>query len=211
METLFTGILLSLSLCLDIGMVNVAMIDVAMKHGRRAGFILGLGSCFADLFYAILALLGMRYLLQFPAVQWVTWLGGGSILIYLAWKMAKEALQDAQRAETAHPPLPAKHHLFGRGLMLALASPTSILWFAAVGGALIAQATDGTWFSSAAFLLGVFIGGVAWSLGLVIASHHGGQVMGNRFKQACHAVSALLYVYFAVLVLRNGYLALWLN
>ncbi|WP_203563838.1 LysE family transporter [Deefgea sp. CFH1-16] len=79
METLFTGILLSLSLCLDIGMVNVAMIDVAMKHGRRAGFILGLGSCFADLFYAILALLGMRYLLQFPAVQWVTWLGGGSI------------------------------------------------------------------------------------------------------------------------------------
>ncbi|WP_027467857.1 LysE family translocator [Deefgea rivuli] len=211
MEIFITGFLLSLSLCLDIGMVNVAMIDVAMKHGRRAGFFLGLGSCFGDLCYAILALLGMRYLLQFPAVQWLTWLGGGSLLIWLAWKMAREALQDAQLEESEHPPLPPKHHLFGRGLVLAMASPTSILWFAAVGGSLIAQATDGSLRSSGIFLSGFFIGGIAWTLGIVCASHQGGKAMGNKFKQGCHFISALLYLYFAGLVLTNGYQALWLK
>ncbi|MBM5570081.1 MULTISPECIES: LysE family translocator [Deefgea] len=211
METFITGFLLSLSLCLDIGMVNVAMIDVTMKHGRRAGFLLGFGSCFGDLIYAVLALLGMRYLLQFPSVQWITWLGGGSLLVWLAWKMAREAWQDAQRAESTHPPLPAKHHLFGRGLILAMASPTSILWFAAVGGSLIAQATDGSWLSTSEFLIGFFAGGLAWTLSIVCASHQGGKTMGNRFKQACHVVSALLYLYFAGLVLSNGYHALWVK
>jgi L-lysine exporter family protein LysE/ArgO len=208
MDTFFTGFLLSLSLCLDIGIVNVAMIDVTMKYGRKAGLWMGLGSCFGDLFYAILALAGMSFLLQFVWVQWLTWLGGGSLLLWLAFKMAREALRDATQAEAAHPALPSRRHLFGRGLTLAMASPTSILWFAAVGGTLIAQATDGTWLSTVDFLAGFFAGGVAWSLFIALGAHHGGKSMGTRFKQGCHVASALLYVYFSVLVLHNGYLAL---
>lgn len=205
---MLTGFLLSISLCLDIGIVNVAIIDVTLKYGRKAGLWMGLGSCFGDLFYALLAIAGMSILLQFSWVQWLTWLGGGSLLLWLAFKMAREALRDATQTDTIHPALPSRRHLFGRGLTLAMASPTSILWFAAVGGTLIAQATDGTWLSTMDFLVGFFAGGVAWTLFIALASHHGGKSMGARFKQGCHIVSALLYVYFAALVLRNGYLAL---
>ncbi|QLG88604.1 LysE family transporter [Chitinibacter bivalviorum] len=208
MDTFFTGFLLSISLCLDIGIVNVAMIDVTLKYGRKAALWLGVGSCFGDLVYAVLALAGMSFLLQFVWVQWLTWLGGGSLLLWLAYKMAREAWQDASRPDTAHPELPSRRHLFGRGLTLAMASPSSILWFAAVGGTLIAQATDGTWLSTADFLLGFFIGGVAWTTFIILAAHHGGKTLGSRFKQGCHVASALLYLYFAALVIRNGYVAL---
>ena len=50
------GFFLSLSLCLDIGLVNVAIISLTLSHGFRPGFWLGLGSCFGDLIYAALAL-----------------------------------------------------------------------------------------------------------------------------------------------------------
>ena len=52
------GFFLSLSLCLDIGLVNVAIISLTLSHGFRPGFWLGLGSCFGDLVYAALAMAG---------------------------------------------------------------------------------------------------------------------------------------------------------
>ncbi|MEK6291157.1 MAG: LysE family transporter, partial [Paraburkholderia tropica] len=139
------GFFLSLSLCLDIGLVNVAILSLTLSHGFKPGFWLGLGSCFGDLVYAALALAGMAVLLQFEAVRWVVWLGGGAVLLYLTWKMAREALfpppaataggEDADAAPQASSP-----RSFLRGMLLAMSSPSAILWFAAVGGALIAKA-----------------------------------------------------------------------
>ncbi|PMZ30335.1 lysine transporter LysE, partial [Pseudomonas sp. GW247-3R2A] len=50
-----SGFLLSLSLCLDIGVANIAMITLAMQRGYFQGFALGLGTCVGDLIYAVLA------------------------------------------------------------------------------------------------------------------------------------------------------------
>lgn len=86
------GFFLSLSLCLDIGLVNVAMISLTLSHGFKPGFWLGLGSCIGDLIYAALALAGMAALLQFESVRWVVWIGGAAILLFLTWKMAREAM-----------------------------------------------------------------------------------------------------------------------
>lgn len=76
------GFFLSLSLCLDIGLVNVAMLSLTLSHGFRPGFWLGLGSCVGDLVYAALALAGMAVLLQFEAVRWIVWIGGGAYTGY---------------------------------------------------------------------------------------------------------------------------------
>lgn len=71
------GFFLSLSLCLDIGIANIAMMTLAMQRGYAQGFCLGLGTCVGDLLYAIGALLGMSVLLQFTPVRWLLWIGGG--------------------------------------------------------------------------------------------------------------------------------------
>ncbi|WP_035058814.1 LysE family translocator [Andreprevotia chitinilytica] len=204
MDIFFTGFLLSISLCLDIGIVNVAMIDVALKYGARPALWMGLGSCFGDLTYAALSLVGMSVLLQFTAVQWLTWIVGGGVMLWLAGKMALHAWRDAHNGHVEHAPLPPSHHLFGRGLTLALASPSAILWFAAVGGSLIAQATDGSPLAATIFLGGFFAGGLAWSIFIAYTASHGGKLLGRRFIQACHAISAVLYLYFALVVILSG-------
>ncbi|MEN4798239.1 MULTISPECIES: LysE family transporter [Pantoea] len=78
------GFLLSLSLCLDIGIANIAMITLAMQRGYFHGFWLGMGTCVGDLAYALLALAGMAVLLQYEAVRWILWIGGGAMLLWFA-------------------------------------------------------------------------------------------------------------------------------
>lgn len=87
-----SGFLLSLSLCLDIGVANIAMITLAMQRGYFQGFALGLGTCVGDLVYAVLALAGMTVLLQYSAVRWVLWVGGSALLLYFAAKMIHSAI-----------------------------------------------------------------------------------------------------------------------
>jgi len=204
------GFLLSLSLCLDIGIVNVAIISVTLTRGFRPGFWLGFGSCFGDVIYAALALAGMAALLQFDAVRWVVWIGGAAILLLLTVKMAREAINassappvEGSANASALPLSPLRG--FGRGVLLALSSPSAILWFAAVGGALIAKAGATTAGAAALFLGGFFAGGLVWTLFLCTLASHGRKRAGDRLLRVCHALSALLFAWFTYSVLVNGY------
>ncbi|WP_414444128.1 LysE family translocator [Burkholderia sp. 22PA0099] len=205
------GFFLSLSLCLDIGLVNVAILSLTLSHGFKPGFWLGLGSCFGDLAYAALALAGMAVLLQFEAVRWVVWLGGGAVLLFLTWKMAREALfppKPAEAGEAAAASGAAKASAprsFLRGMLLAMSSPSAILWFAAVGGALIAKAGATTPVTASVFLSGFFLGGLAWTLFLCGLASQGRKRAGAGLMRACHVVSALLFAYFSYSVIVGGY------
>jgi L-lysine exporter family protein LysE/ArgO len=209
------GFFLSLSLCLDIGLVNVAMLSLTLSHGFRPGFLLGLGSCFGDLAYAALALAGMAALLRFDAVRWVVWVGGAAILLYLTWKMAREvffpkALPAAAGAAADHAPTAAAASTrssseFLRGLMLAISSPSAIVWFAAVGGALIAKAGATNAHAASVFLGGFFLGGLCWTLFLCTLASHGRKRAGTGLLRACHIASALLFAYLSYSVIADGY------
>lgn len=204
------GFFLSLSLCLDIGIANVAIISLSLSHGFRPGFVLGLGTCFGDIFYAALALAGMSALLQFDSVRWVVWIGGSLVLLVLTWKMAREALYPASappvegESDTATP-RPAPFKSFLRGALLAVSSPSAILWFAAVGGALIAKAGATSAVSASVFLIGFFCGGLGWTLFICVLASHGRKRAGTTLLRACHVFSAVLFAYFAYSVIVNGY------
>ncbi|MDR5736330.1 MULTISPECIES: LysE family transporter [unclassified Caballeronia] len=204
------GFFLSLSLCLDIGIANVAIISLALSHGFKPGLVLGLGTCVGDLLYAGLALAGMSALLQFSAVRWVVWIGGGIVLLLLTWKMAREALKPATAPPVegeADPHAPRQSHLksFLRGCLLAVSSPSAILWFAAVGGALIAKAGATSTMSASVFLLGFFCGGLGWTIFICTLASHGRKRAGTRLLRACHVLSAVLFAYFSYSVIIDGY------
>ncbi|KVC24112.1 LysE family translocator [Burkholderia pseudomultivorans] len=203
------GFFLSLSLCLDIGLVNVAMLSLTLSHGFRPGFWLGVGSCVGDLVYAALALAGMAVLLQFEAVRWIVWIGGGAVLLFLTCKMAREALAPAagpgDDADAAPPPRASARRSFMRGMLLAMSSPSAILWFAAVGGALIAKAGATTPATASVFLSGFFLGGLAWTLFMCTLASQGRKRAGAGLMRACHVASALLFAYFSYSVIVGGY------
>jgi L-lysine exporter family protein LysE/ArgO len=143
-------------------------------------------------------------------VRWVVWIGGAAILLFLTWKMAREALVPASappvegEADAATPHLdPARGFL--RGVLLAVSSPSAILWFAAVGGALIAKAGATTVTTAPVFLGGFFLGGLCWTLFICGLASHGRKRAGTGLLRICHVLSALLFAYFSYSVIVNGY------
>lgn len=200
------GFLLSLSLCLDIGIANIAMMTLAMQRGYFHGFWLGIGTCFGDLAYAILALAGMAVLLQFSAVRWVLWIGGGAMLVWFAVKMLIAAFRHSNALNSGEAPQSRSlSREFGRGVMLAMSSPSAILWFATVGGALISRMGQHSVASSGWFLGGFFIAGVLWTCALCLVGSLGGKLMGDRLLKFSYIASAVIFSYFAVTVIVSGY------
>lgn len=200
------GFFLSLSLCLDIGIVNVAILSRTLSHGFKPGFWLGLGSCIGDLVYAALALAGMSALLKFDTVRWIVWIGGAAMLLFLTWKMAREALSPAPPAGIAAPEFDTgATRGFARGIALAMSSPSAILWFAAVGGALIAKAGATSTGAASLFLGGFFLGGLAWTIFICALAAQGRKHAGAALLRGCHIVSALLFAYLSYSVIIDGY------
>ncbi|MBM3105125.1 LysE family translocator [Pseudomonas sp. P66] len=199
------GFLLSLSLCLDIGIANIAMITLAMQRGFFQGFWLGLGTCVGDLIYAVAALVGMTVLLQFETVRWVLWLGGSLLLVWFAVKMLLAAWRGDGQVQAGQVVVESSWREFLRGIFLAMSSPTAILWFAAVGGVLISRSGGGSLLEAGLFLSGFFAAGLLWCLSLCLIASHGGRLLGNRLLTWSYLLSAAIFCYFAVYVIVSGY------
>jgi len=207
MGLLFTGFLLSLSLCLDLGTVNVSIIRTGIRGGSWPAFWVGLGSSVGDLIYAILSLAGISLLLQYVWIRWILWIGGSSILFYLSVKMIRETYKandlaiNGNSAEVKN----SARSSFIQGMLLALSSPTAILWFAAVGGSIIATNHNQTTFSLFWFFSGFFLAGLLWAVFLSILTGWGRKVSGEKFIRIVSAISALLFLYFSAKVFLDGY------
>ena len=60
MRTYWAGFLLALSLCLDLGLVNIVTLRVSLARSGTAAFLLGLGSVVGDLIYFAAVTAGAR-------------------------------------------------------------------------------------------------------------------------------------------------------
>jgi L-lysine exporter family protein LysE/ArgO len=148
----------------------------------------------------------MTVLLQYDTVRWVLWIGGSVLLLYFAAKMVHSAIyHHAVLAEAGETRGNSPRQEFFRGIFLAMSSPSAILWFAAVGGTLIARSGGGTVLSSALFLGGFLSAGLLWSAGLCLAATQGGKLLGDKLLRYSYWASAAIFCYFAVYVIVSGY------
>ncbi len=144
MQPFVSGFLLSLSLCLDLGIVNIAMVKTGLERGVWPSFLVGLGSSFGDLIYALLSTVGMSLFLQFTVVQWILWIGGTLLLLYLSFSMVKKTWRPKNLPMSLEGSRTKTKSWSGTILTrtgFSLSSLSSILWFGTVGGSIIA-ATD---------------------------------------------------------------------
>lgn len=212
MSWFFSGFFLSLSLCLDLGIVNVAIIRAGVARGLLPSFLIGVGSSFGDLIYALLSMVGISLLLESRIVRWVLWLGGTVILLYMTWNMLKEFRSpkaiDLRGEDGAKEDSKRSWKDFSSGLGLALASPSAILWFATIGGSVIASSDASSTSALLLFFGGFFTASIAWSLFMAGVSSQGGKWLGHRLVRGFSFVSALLFLYFAGKVFVDGYYTL---
>ena len=208
MQLFVSGFLLSLSLCLDLGIVNIAIIKTGIEKGFLPSFNIGLGSIFGDLVYAILSLIGITLILKFIIVRWILWIAGTIILLYFSLNMILQIFRPlAYTNGNVSGILKNKTSLkfFLNGFGLALSSPTAILWFASVGGSVIAAQKLERNTDIFLFLGGFTMASFVWSIVLSYISFKGGQLMKNRIKRIFSVLSACIFMVLAVYVFLDGY------
>jgi L-lysine exporter family protein LysE/ArgO len=200
------GFLFSLSVCFDLGIVNVAIMKAGVERGIKPAFMIGFGSCFGDMFYLSLALLGVSFIFDITAVRWTLWIAGSAVLLYLALRMARESwrptplntdgIQPARRRSAAKD--------FATGAVLTMASPTVIAWFAFAAAPIVAGMGMTFGPTLLVFISGFFFAGLLWSLALALVSGLSGALFGTTMIRVLSLISALLFLYFAFHVFMNG-------
>jgi L-lysine exporter family protein LysE/ArgO len=208
MELFISGFLLSLSLCLDLGIVNVAIIKTGIEKGFLPSLHIGLGSTVGDIIYATLSVLGITLILKFLWIKWVLWIGGTLVLVYFCGRMAVHIFKTDEKAKNDITPLndlQTSKTFFYNGLLLALSSPTAILWFATIGGSVFATQTFHQKFELIYFFGGFTSSSLVWSIMLAYVSFKGGQLMKNNIKRLFSILSAVIFLILAIYVFWDGY------
>lgn len=202
MNAAWTGFILSLSLCLDLGIVNVAVLRTAVKQSGHVAFVLGVGSTLGDMIYFTMAVLGAATLGAWAPFRLGLWLFGSTVLLWLTWKMTRAALYPKAFDLSEAASNMSYRTALTAGIGLALASPTAILWFAAVGGSVIASTAGHgkLW----AFASGFGAAGILYSAALAYGAAALRHVAGTTFVRMISLASALLFLYFAARVFFAG-------
>lgn len=181
------SMLIGLSIAAPVGQIGVLAIQRTLDHGRAAGLATGLGAALADAVYGAIGAFGVAGL-----ITWLLglklWLGlfGGGFLLWLAWRIAKQAPVRG----SGHPPPPGTLLRYVSGtFLLTLSNPTTILAFMAVFGALAGGAPV---ISPWVMVLGVLVGSALWwlilSTGVAWLRHR----FDERWQRAINLCSAAL-------------------
>ncbi|HEY8073812.1 MAG TPA: LysE family transporter [Labilithrix sp.] len=149
---LVRGAVVGFALAAPIGPIGIMVIRRSLEGGARSGLATGLGAAVGDALFALAGVLGLASLGAQPA--WMR-IGGAAMLCVLGVRAIVEKRRaDAKVSRVGHA------RAFAGTLLYTLASPVSILSFAAVAATLgVARGGD-----AAALVLGVFVGSTAWWL-----------------------------------------------
>lgn len=198
------GFLFSLALCLDLGVVNLAIMKTGLDRGFAASFRIGFGSCFGDAFYMLLALLGWTAVFHYLAVQWVLWVGGTLVLLWLTRNMIRDTIRPKQLnsdGNTIQSRSAWGDIAIGAGL--AIASPTLILSFVAIAGPIVADLDIQEPGVIAGFVSGFVLAGILWSAMIAWIGSRASR-FGTSTMRIMSLLSALLFLAFAVNLFWDG-------
>src|ERR1700683_5252872 len=127
MQSAWTGFMLALSLCLDLGIVNVAILRTALQQDGHVAFAIGVGSCLGDMVYFTMAVLGATTLSAWRPFRFCLWIFGSVTLLWLAWKMIRAVLSPKALELEESASRMGYGAALTAGIGLALASPTAVL------------------------------------------------------------------------------------
>ena len=182
------------------GPANISNAAIAMRYGRRASLVYGLGLSVALVFWGVLAATGLGAVLQ--ASAWLLAMLkviGGAYLLWLAWQSGRSALA-GDRGEIAQI---SSGRWFWRGLILNLSNPKSVIaWMAALSMGLdptdtVASVLMTTLVCVAVAFLNNFFYSMIFSMGGMMAIYRKG-------KRWIEGASAALFATGGLALIRSG-------
>lgn len=161
LEFLIKGIFVGFLASIPLGPVGVLCIQRTINKGRTSGMLSGMGAATVDSFFALIAALGLTFIINFiEEQQFYIQLLGGSILIFLGTKIFyTNPIRQIRRHRRKKNKLVED---FLSVLFLTLSNPLAVFLFvAAFAGIGLVTSKDSS-FKSSLIIGGVFIGAMFW-------------------------------------------------
>jgi threonine/homoserine/homoserine lactone efflux protein len=191
---------LGLAVAAPVGPMSLLCMRRTLTRSWRHGLATGLGIAIGDATFAAVAALGLAGVSGFMlAHQKPLHLAAGLFLLWLGFK----AFRRRPVAVSAQPEGGSLWALFTGSVLLTLTNPPTIIMFAAMFAAL-APATGLDAAAAVATTAGVFIGSLAWWLGVVAAVTAARHAIGRRARLWIDRLSGAVLMLFGVAEVRRG-------
>lgn len=160
-EFLVKGIIVGFLASIPLGPVGVLCIQRTINKGRISGLFSGMGAATVDSFFALVAALGLTFIINFiEEQQFYIQLFGGGVLIFLGVRIFNtNPIQQIRRHRKKKNKLVED---FLSVLFLTLSNPLAVFLFVAAFAGIGLVTTKDSSFKSSLIIAGVFLGALLW-------------------------------------------------
>ncbi|MEA3317255.1 MAG: LysE family transporter [Bacteroidota bacterium] len=158
---LFKGLVVGFVASIPLGPVGVLSIQRTINKGLSSGVMSGMGAAFVDTIYAIIAVFGISYIINFIEQQQLyIELIGGSVLVFLGIRIFRtNPIKQLRRHRKSKSNLIED---FVSIVFLTLSNPLAIFLFIAAFAGIGIVDSEANQFSTILIILGVFLGAILW-------------------------------------------------
>ena len=181
------------------GAVTAATVACGTRS-RHAGALIAVGHGIVEFPLMLLIMAGMGKIFQIDAVKITIGLAGG---LFLVW-MARQLLRESGEMSNANSNKYQQKKPILSGIILTIANPYFLLWWATLGLALANQAIELGTTAFALFAIIHWLCDLVWLEALSWATFKGGQLIGTRHLHRVLQFCAVMLCFFAVMFLYDA-------
>jgi threonine/homoserine/homoserine lactone efflux protein len=188
------------------GPVSTAIVTEGVRRGGRAGPLISTGHALMELAMVGALALGMRGVLEQPALAAAIGLLGGAFLLWMGGTMAWGAARRTPSLPRAdeNPGTGAGRSLIGLGIATTVSNPFWYLWWIGVGGGYVLMTRQQGLAALVTFFLGHVLADYAWNTLLASVAGSGRRWLSDRLYQALLLACGLFLVYTGLRFLWTG-------
>lgn len=158
---LIKGILIGLAVSIPVGPMGLLCVQRTLNHGRYSGFFSGLGAATADTIFALVAGMGITFVISFiQEEESLFHLIGGLFIVFFGFRMFNS--NPLKMLRTLQTPRNKLVEDFFSVLIFTLSNPLAIFLFVAVFGAMKITVDTSDYLQVIYLFSGVFLGASLW-------------------------------------------------
>jgi threonine/homoserine/homoserine lactone efflux protein len=183
-------------------------INESMRRGMIAGPLVVCGHGLLEIVLVVGLALGLNTILSIPAVSLLIALIGGVVLLWLGYSIIRGASGENElyaEKESTLDPKGAWYLPVVAGAVTSLSNPYWLLWWAAVGAALIVKALAQGWAGLVSFFMGHVLADLTWYLLVAIMVVTGKRFLGKKTYRGILIGCGLLLVIFGVYFILSAF------
>lgn len=196
-STLFSYLLLGISISAPVGPINVAQINKGMKNGFLSAWLVGIGAMFADVIMMLLIYFGISVYLTTPIAKLIIWVFGFFTLLYLGYESIKDASKKIEGIDNVEKEHPMKSCI--SGFLIAISNPLNIIFWIGIYGAVLTSAISTLGKEQALlYSITIFIGIMIWDLFMATSIHFGRKFVNNNIMKWISIIAGIILMGFGI-------------